>query len=117
MRISDWSADVCSSDLQGGPDTFGPDPDHRRGGGQGTEPAAREFPAPDHHLLRRQHALDAAAVSGFDDVVVPAEPGRGPQAGRMLVRTTQPAVHTRDSQPNDTSVVGTGYQAAQPHRN
>src|SRR3546814_12219093 len=76
MRISDWSADVCSSDLQGGPDTFGPDPDHRRGGGQGTEPAAREFPAPDHHLLRRQHALAAAAVSGCDDVVVPAEPDR-----------------------------------------
>src|SRR3546814_248738 len=37
MRISDWSSDVCSSDLRTGPAAHGQEPPHRRIAGQGQD--------------------------------------------------------------------------------
>src|SRR3546814_9996317 len=45
MRISDWSSDVCSSDLAAARGKIGDGAGHRRG-------------AEDHHLGPRQHGLD-----------------------------------------------------------
>src|SRR3546814_6639888 len=49
MRISDWSSDVCSSDLRGG----------------GTDPAAARKPAPGAARRRRQRRVKRQPLKAF----------------------------------------------------
>src|SRR3546814_5722343 len=66
MRISDWSSDVCSSDLQGA---------------QADVAGARE--AAHGHLLRGV-IVEEAAISGYRFLVVELGPQSDPHAARVL---------------------------------
>src|SRR3546814_9259322 len=63
MRISDWSSDVCSSDLGGG--------DHRQGPARGSRQRATEG---ERHPGEREHEQSQRQLRRQDRR--PAEPGR-----------------------------------------
>src|SRR3546814_6883908 len=63
MRISDWSSDVCSSDLAAAAVARGRNAPARRPGRTGQRPARRSCPCHQERLARRDDGP-------FDDVVV-----------------------------------------------
>ena len=69
-----------------GSDPLGADPDHRRAGAEGTEPAADQLSAPADRLLRRQHAVPRAGLSGAGDESLRPQPGADAQQSARHVR-------------------------------
>src|SRR3546814_17132846 len=103
MRISDWSSDVCSSDLDGGRDVHGVRPDRQGAGGEGAgdhdldgacgvrdvEAALRACGLPGPRGLREEHEDRKSVVEGK------SVSGRVDLGGRRIINNTQTESHTK----------------------
>src|SRR3546814_14915685 len=87
MRISDWSSDVCSSDLRCWPAGWRPgeglDAEPSRPGGSGAlpEPAIADRPGASFRARSKQSDPPAAAASPFSTPSVAVDDGRRSKAG------------------------------------
>src|SRR3546814_20353402 len=85
MRISDWSSDVCSSDLQGKHDNY--DTDLLRAIIEASAEASNQAPDGEHAVSHRVIA-DHLRASAFliADGVLPSNEGRGYVLRRIMRR-------------------------------